>query len=425
MKIIATKITYRAEKLAHPFGFKGGYLSELWQVVCNVESEKAFGVGVGVQSVLWAEENIFSTYSEEAGNRLMYQISEKALQMLQGREGETPIELMDGIFPELCVFANELCQKKVRETFVRNALVSVDNALWSLYAHEQKTQDIMTLIPENLRPALQEKQQKLCNIPLLSYGVGEAEIQRLLNSGVALLKIKIGNDDGGKRSKQEMLEWDKQRALQIHNIAKEYRTEYSLSGNVLYYFDANGRYDSVERVRELLDFFQREGFLDRVVLFEEPFPEEQKIDVSDLPVRVVGDESVHSLVDVEERIALGYKAIALKPIAKTLSETLKIVNLAYEKGVHCFCADLTVNPYMVEWNKNVAARIANIPEMKIGVLESNGAQNYARWEELEKASPAYGKSYAKAKNGVYELDESFYQESGSIFATALYYEDLV
>ncbi len=425
MKIVATNITYQQEKLSHPFGFKGGYLSELWQVVAKVESEKAVGVGVGVQSVLWAEESIFSTYSEEEGNRLMYQISEKALAMLNGKEGATPIELIDGIFPALCEFANELCKRTVRETFVRNALVCVDNALWNLYAHEQNTQDIMTLIPERLRPALQEKQEKLCNVPLLSYGVGEEEIRRLLDGGVALLKIKIGNDDGGKRTKAEMLEWDKQRASFIHDIAKNYTTEYSLSGKILYYFDANGRYDSVERVQSLLDFFKQEGFLEQVVLFEEPFPEEQKIDVHSLPVRIVGDESVHSLVDVEERIALGYKAIALKPIAKTLSETLKIVNLAYEKGVHCFCADLTVNPYLVEWNKNVAARIARLPEMKIGVLESNGAQNYARWEEMEKASPAYGKSYAKAEQGVYTLNEDFYKESGRIFDSAPYYEDLV
>ncbi len=425
MKIQHTLITYQAEKLSHPFGFKGGYLSQLWQSVVKVESEASYGIGVGVQSVLWADEGIFSACTEEEGNRFMWKISQKALQLLEGKEGETPIELIEGIFSELCAYARELCGDNVRETFVRNALVCVDNALWNLYAHEKGTDDVMTLIPDALTPALCEKHEKLCNIPLLSYGVGEEEIRRLLDGGVALLKIKIGNDDGGKRSKEEMLEWDKQRALQIHTIAKNYRTEYSVSGNILYYFDANGRYDGVERVQELLNFFQAEGFLDRVVFFEEPFPEHEKLSVEGLPVRVVGDESVHSLTDVEERIALGYKAIALKPIAKTLSETLKIVNCAHEKGVYCFCADLTVNPYLVEWNKNVAARIATIPEMRIGILESNGAQNYARWETLEKASPAYGKSYAKATDGVYTLNEAFYKESGSIFQTAPYYEELV
>ena len=42
MKIIKAKCTYFPEKLKAPFGFKGGYLSELWQVVCRVESEKEY-----------------------------------------------------------------------------------------------------------------------------------------------------------------------------------------------------------------------------------------------------------------------------------------------------------------------------------------------------------------------------------------------
>lgn len=425
MKILKTRVAHRAEALTHPFGFKGGYLSRLWQVVCRVESDKSYGVGVGVQSVLWADERIFSAHSEEEGNLLMYRISEEALRLLQGREGETPIELIDGIFPALCVYAEKLCDGNIRETFVRNALVCVDNALWNLYAHEKKTKDFMALVPPGLRAALREKQRKLCNVPLLSYGVKEEEIKKLLDGGAALLKIKIGNDDGGKRSKAEMLEWDKQRALQIHNIARNYKTEYSVSGKILYYFDANGRYDSTERVQALLNFFKEQGFLEQVALFEEPFAEEKKISVKGLPVRVVGDESVHSLTDVNERISLGYTAIALKPIAKTLSETLKIVNRAYNAGVHCFCADLTVNPLLVEWNKNVAARIAALPEMKIGILESNGAQNYANWAQMEKASPAYGKDYAEARQGVYTVTEEFYKESGGIFQPASYYEAIV
>jgi len=58
-----------------------------------------------------------------------------------------------------------------------------------------------------------------------------------------------------------------------------------------------------------------------------------------------------------ERIALGYGAIALKPIAKTLSMSLKIAALAHERNVPCFCADLTVNPTLLEWNKTLAARM--------------------------------------------------------------------
>ena len=77
------------------------------------------------------------------------------------------------------------------------------------------------------------------------------------------------------------------------------------------------------------------------MLLEEPFPEDYKIDVRDIPVRLAADESAHSDRDVLERIELGYGAIALKPIAKTMSMSFKISKAAYEKVIPFFCADLT------------------------------------------------------------------------------------
>jgi L-alanine-DL-glutamate epimerase-like enolase superfamily enzyme len=313
----------------------------------------------------------------------------------------------------------------LRETFVRNALVAVDNALWMAYAKEQGKRCLTDLIPAEYLPALTEKHEKLCNIPLVSYGVKAEEIGRLLDDGTVLMKIKIGYDDNGKMTKEEMLEWDKNRLNLIHGIAKSYKTDYTRDGNILYYLDANGKYDSVSRVQELLAYAKEIGALERIVLLEEPLAEENKADVSSLPVRVAADESVHSLQDVEERIALGYTAITLKPIAKTLSETLKILQCAHEKGVVCFCADLTVSPLLVEWNKNVAARIATLPEMKIGILESNGAQNYVRWQQLYEAHPMGEEGFAKCRDGLYTLDETFFQVSGGIFYDSDYYEGVL
>jgi hypothetical protein len=91
MKILNTKITHVNEKLKAPFGFKGGFLSELWQVVAFVKTEKTYGVGVGIQSVLWCDATVFSLYSEEDGNLLMKNLSKKALELLEGKEGDTPI----------------------------------------------------------------------------------------------------------------------------------------------------------------------------------------------------------------------------------------------------------------------------------------------------------------------------------------------
>ena len=426
MKIIKTDSTYIPEKLKAPFGFKGGYLSELWQVVCRIETENAFGIGVGVQSVLCSDATVFTTNSETQGNEYMYKVTKYALGLLAGKEGKTPIDLIDGIYEPTLAFAKTLTNVKedLRETFVRNALVAVDNALWQAYAREEGIQDIMSLIPEEYKASLCEKHEKLCNIPLVSYGVKDESIKALLDNGTVLMKIKIGFDDNGKMSKAEMLEWDKNRIQSIHRIAQCYQTEYTTSGKILYYLDANGKYDSIERLQSLLAYMQKIGALEQTVLLEEPFDEENKIFVGDLPVRIAADESVHSVKDVEERIGLGYKAITLKPIAKTLSETLKILKKAYEKDVACFCADLTVNPLLVEWNKNLAARIKTLPEMRIGVLESNGEQNYVRWEELYEAHPCGVKSFARCKNGLYELTEEFYEISGGIFEFSKYYENL-
>ena len=427
MKIIKAKCTYFPEKLKAPFGFKGGYLSELWQVVCRVESDGFYGVGVGVQSVLWSDSAVFTSNTEEQGNAYMCQVTKYALKLLEGKAGETPMELIDRIYPEVLAYAKGLTnvRENLRETFIRNALVAVDNALWQLYAKERRTQDIMELIPSEYQSPLCERHEKLCNIPLISYGVSEEDIKKLLDNGTVLMKIKIGFDDNGRMSKAEMLKWDKNRLERVHAIAKSYKTGYTVSGKILYYLDANGKYDTKERLMELLEYAKEIGAIEQIVLLEEPFEEENKVFVGDLPVRIAADESVHCLKDVEERIELGYKAITLKPIAKTLSETLKTLKTAFEKNVICFCADLTVNPFLVEWNKNIATRIPTLPEMKIGILESNGEQNYVRWEELYEAHPCGEKSFARCKNGLYELTEEFYEISGGIFKKLEEYEKLI
>lgn len=426
MKIDSTICTLVAEKLKSPFGFKGGYLSELWQVVCKIKAGNIVGVGVGVQSVLWSDEKVFLSNSEADGNRFMFKTTEYAAKLLEGKRFTTPIALTDSIFDEVFEYAKSLTNNdNLRATFVRNALVAVDNALWQIQAKALKKEDLSQIIEQEYLPALTEKQSRLVSVPLVSYGVGEKEIRALIENGSVLLKIKIGNDGSGKLSKEQMLEWDKQRLSEIHKIASQYKTPYSKSKNVLYYLDANGKYDSIERVSALLSHAKKIGALSSVVLFEEPFAEENKIDVSALPVRVAADESVHSEEDVIERINLGYKAVTLKPIAKTLSETLKILKVAREKEIVCFCADLTVNPLLVEWNKNLASRIRALPEMEIGIIESNGEQNYSRWDKLKSYHPLKDEAFTKLESGIFNLNEEFYKTSGGIFRPSDYYDNLI
>ena len=157
-----------------------------------------------------------------------------------------------------------------------------------------------------------------------------------------------------------------------------------------------------------------------------PFPETLPVDVSDLPVRIAADESAHSDIDAIERMDLGYSAMALKPIAKTMSMTLRVLREAHKRQIPCFCADLTVTPWMVDINKSIAARIAPLPGVKIGVLESNGPQNYANWEAMKTHHPLFtpGKEL-DPQEGLFCLDEAFYQLTGGMFCEAPYYLNLL
>jgi L-alanine-DL-glutamate epimerase-like enolase superfamily enzyme len=163
-----------------------------------------------------------------------------------------------------------------------------------------------------------------------------------------------------------MLEKDKARLSEIHAAIGHLETPHTASGKLPYYFDANGRYESRDTLERLLDHARGIGAFDQIALLEEPFPEALEARVDDLGVRVAADESAHTDEDAVRRIELGYGAVALKAIAKTLSMTLKIARVAQEAGVPCFCADLTVNPILVEWNKAVAARLGPFPGLGLG-----------------------------------------------------------
>ncbi len=427
MKILKTNSNFIREPLKAPFGFKGGYLNELWQVVSKIETAEEYGIGLGVQSVLWSDANVFSKVSQSCGNSYMYAMTDFALKLLENTEFSNPFDALDEIKDKVYEYGKKITNNdNLRKTFALNSLVSVDNALWQLYSKENKEKDFVKLIPEELKSALKGREAQLCNIPLVSYNMPVCDVIKLVEEGYFLLKIKIGSDPDKDGSYEKMLEWDKNRLFEIHNAVKDIRTEYTESGYIPYYLDANGRYDSKDRLKSFLDYAEKIGALERIIILEEPFSEEYKVDVSDLPVRVAADESAHSKEDALERIALGYTAIALKPIAKTLSESLIIANEAYKRGIPCFVADLTVNPFMVDINKNVAARISKIPGMKIGILESNGPQNYTNWEKMKSYHPMYSKvDFIEPERGIFNLKDEFYNISGGIFENIPYYESIV
>ena len=427
MKITQYRCNYEREPLLAPFGFKGGYLSELWQSVAEFSDAAGNrGLGLGLQSVLWSDGSVFSRFPETMGNSIMFLATAFGMEMAVDVDWNNPVELLDNILPRLYERAKLVADTPdLRLTFALNALVPVDNAAWLLYAAANGISSFDTMVPESYRSGLTAKHDKLVNIPLITYNVTSEAIAAMAADGFCVLKIKVGSDPDKDGDRAKMVAWDKERLSEIHNIVKDVETPYTDSGHIAYYLDANGRYDSKERLLELLEHADEIGALERILLLEEPFPEEMKIDVSDIPARIVADESAHSDRDALERIELGYGAIALKPIAKTVSMSMKIAQLAVERNVPCFCADLTVNPIMVDWNKNFAARLPVLPGMKIGVLESNGAQNYKNWEQMTAYHPCAGAPWISSEKGIYCLDDDFYRQSGGIFQVSEHYQSLL
>lgn len=414
--------SFEREPLADPFGFKGGYLTELWQAVALMEGPSgAAQVGLGTQSVLWADSSVFASHSESGGNALMFALTDRALQMAQGQSFRTPVDLQEDLLEEVHKYGKALTgDPDLRVTFALNALVAVDNAAWLLFAEENGIEDLGELIPADYRPGLSHHHDKVASIPTFGYGASLEAVEKAVEEGYYFLKIKIGQPG----PQEEMLEKDKERLSAIHDAIGQRRTPYTESGQLAYYLDANGRYEDIETLQRLLDHAEQIGALDQIVIVEEPFPEGYQANVRGLGVNVAADESASTVEDARRMIEMGYGAIALKPIAKTLSMTMKIAQVAHEHNVPCFCADLTVNPVLVDWNKNVAARLSPFPGFKTGLMETNGRQFYADWEQMQRYHPCTEAPWQETRDGVFQLGESFYERSGCILEVPEHYRRL-
>jgi L-alanine-DL-glutamate epimerase-like enolase superfamily enzyme len=173
-----------------------------------------------------------------------------------------------------------------------------------------------------------------------------------------------------------------------------------------------------------LDHAKKIGAYDQISVIEEPFGERNQDSVKDIEITLAADESAHTVEDAAARIEQGYRAIAVKAVAKTLSMTMRITQLAHEKKIPCFCADLTVNPILVDWNKAVAARLAPFPLLHIGLQETNGHQYYINWDRMMSYHPKANASWTVAQKGVFITDKSFYEQSGGILEDSKHYVEM-
>ncbi|MDY5016830.1 MAG: hypothetical protein SO063_12330 [Eubacteriales bacterium] len=424
MRIVKAELEFIEEPLKAVFAFKGKYSAKpMWNTVVRLTSDSGVtATGVANEGILWSDPAVYNKFSVSGGSAVMYLLTDYACQLARGFSFDRPDELLRTMFPRVMEYGRAVSGlPELRTTFVLGAFVALDTAAWLLYAKE-KGLTFDGLIPEAARPYLQTRNTALAAIPLITYTVSMRDMLREVDAGRFFLKIKIGSDPEHDGDPEKMLAWDCARLTDIHNALRDVPCAHAENGHIPYYLDANGRYDSKDRLLRLLDHADRIGMLPRIAILEEPFPERAPIDVSDLPVRLAADESAHSDADVRARIDMGYRAIALKPIAKTMSMTFDMLAVAGKAGVPCFCADLTVCAAQVDINKNFAARIAPLPGLSVGLLESNGHQYYRNWDKMVESLPYAGASWITPERGLYRLDDGFYAHSGGIFETNPMYE---
>jgi L-alanine-DL-glutamate epimerase-like enolase superfamily enzyme len=406
-----------------PYHFKGSVITEAWQIAARLEAESGNNtIGLGTQGILWSDSKVFAMHSVTGGNALMYAMSERALQIMKGNSFTDPLQLLDDLLPEVYEYGKKITgNPDLRKTFALNSLVCVDNAAWLLYARENNIRNFDSLIPAAYKPGLSYRHEKVASMPSFGVGAKIEKIKAAADEGYFIMKLKTGSPG----TQKEMLEKDIEFLTAVHSAIGHYETPYTKNGKIPYYFDANERYDEKDTLSRFLDHAKKIGAFDQIAVVEEPFGERNQMYVGDMGVTIAADESAHTVEDAARRIEQGYKAIAVKAIAKTLSMTMKITQLAYEKKITCFCADLTVNPILTDWNKCVAARLPPFANIGIGLQETNGHQYYKNWDKMMTYHPKAGATWTQTKNGVYITDKSFYEESGGIFEPSPHYEDLL
>jgi len=150
--IAETNSNFEREPLIRPFGFKGGFMSEIWQTAAWMKSSSGIEkVGLCTQSVLWSDAKVFASFSESGGNSMMYGMTEYALKLLKGRSFTSPVELLDEILEKVYKYGQNITDNpNLRKTFALNSLVGLNNAAWMLFAAENDITSFDDMIPEML-----------------------------------------------------------------------------------------------------------------------------------------------------------------------------------------------------------------------------------------------------------------------------------
>ena len=149
----------------------------------------------------------------------------------------------------------------------------------------------------------------------------------------------------------------------------------------------------------MIDSLDRMKILEQVALLEEPFPPELRAEVSDLPVCLAADESLHDLSEVNERADLGYRAMAIKPAGKDPKQIPADGSGRPGAGNSLFCRRLGLHSPPAGMEQKRSGPPKAVPGLEMGIIESHGEQTYKNWRGLVADLPIPGRRMGRAKGG--------------------------
>lgn len=404
-RITHTAVTEQREPFARPFGFKGAHFHEKVNArVRLTDGDGHTAGGIGGLAPLWADARAFTAHGEDGANRIMFDILRFALDRARETTFNDPPALLGELLEPVHAHAIERTGvADLSRTFTLNALVGLDLAAWSLYAQREGITAFDGLIPPHAQPAMAARHQAVAHAAAVPYNLDAQGLTQVLADGVIVLKVKLGQAG----DEQAMMEKDLARFRMIHEQVAQ------RGSKALYYFDMNGRYTQRATLDRLLDEAEQIGALRRIMLIEEPFDAAFVEDLTDVPVRLGVDESLHDVADIPPRVQQGYKAMAIKPAGKGLTVAFDMAAAAKQHNLDAFVADNACVPALVEWNMHVAARLPAMSPLPINLIESNGNESYPDWDAQVKA---HGKSWLRPVRGRFLLPDDFHANAGGLFA---------
>ena len=105
IQIKSAQSNFEREPLLRPFGFKGGYVNEIWQIAVQLRSASGFEkIGLATHNALWSDAQVFADRSLNAAEAAMYLMTDFAAQLLVGQSFTSPVTLLDDLLPEVHKF---------------------------------------------------------------------------------------------------------------------------------------------------------------------------------------------------------------------------------------------------------------------------------------------------------------------------------